>query len=217
VSTTRFFGWICFSASLLSTSVYAQFSSDPAISVAGELWSPIPAGSHSVPLVTASGEGSIGEQYHAFEPGGAPLTLDLPERSANSPVSGVVSLRELERPIAKKAIREAYQAQQFAQAKNFPKAIAKLENAIRIDPAYRDAHLNLGVQYARVGRSADARAEFQRALDIGPPMAPIYADLAFTSLALRQYREAEAFAHKALEMDPANSGAQRALQYASQR
>jgi tetratricopeptide (TPR) repeat protein len=155
------------------------------------------------------------EEYHDFAPGGAPLVLDLPDRTANKPISGFVSLRDSEHPIPKKAIREAYEAQQLARASDFPKAIAKLEKAIRIYPAYRDAHLNLGVQYARAGRSAEARAEFQKALNIGPPAAPIYADLSLTSLGLHQYREAEAFARKALELDPANSSAQRALQYAS--
>ncbi len=73
--------------------------------------------------------------------------------------------------------------------------------------------MNLGVEYARAGRTADARAEFQKALDIGPPVAPVYADLALTSQALREYREAESFARKALELDPANSLAQRVLNY----
>lgn len=131
-------------------------------------------------------------------------------------ISGVVSLRELEHPIPKKAIREAREALRFAYAKNFPKAIAKLENAIRFFPEYRDAHLNLGAVYARTGRFEDARAEFQEALNIGPPAAVTYADLALISVALDRYSEAETFAHKALELDPANSGAKLALQYASQ-
>ncbi len=71
------------------------------------------------------------------------------------------------------------------------------------------------MQYARLGRTADARAEFQKALDIGPPAAPIYADLALTSLALRRYLEAQTFAQKALDLDPANMAAQQALGYAS--
>ena len=67
----------------------------------------------------------------------------------------------------------------------FPRPSPNSKKQSRSTPQYRDAHLNLGVQYARVGRTADARAEFQKALDIGPPAAPIYADLALTSLALR--------------------------------
>lgn len=172
----------------------------------------VPAGSFVVRLVTGPGETPLVEEYHDFQPGGEPLVLDLPERSADKPISGVVSLHDLQHPVPKKAIREAYDAQQLARAHDYQKAIVKLENAIRIDPSYRDAHLNLGVQYVRVGRGADALAEFKKALDMGPPEALIYADLALASLALHQNHEAETFAHKALELDPANSGAQKILQ-----
>jgi Flp pilus assembly protein TadD len=185
VSAIRFVGILCFSASL-----YAQFSA-PQFS----------APQFSAPLLTASGETSIVEQ--------------APEFKARPPISGLVSLRDLLHPVPEKAIREAYAAQQFALANNHPKAIAKFEKAIRIAPAYRDAHLNLGVEYARAGRSVDARAQFQKALDIGPPAAPIYADLALASLAAGEYREAETFARKALELDSGDGAAKRALQYAS--
>ena len=60
----------------------------------------------------------------------------------------------------------------------------------------------------------DALLQFQQALDIGPPVAAIYADLALASLALGQYGEAETMAHKALELEPANGGARIALQRA---
>ena len=175
----------------------------------------VPVGSFSVRLVTAPGETPLVEEYHDFTRGGTPLVLDLPERRADQPISGSVSVRDLQHPVPKKAMREAYQAQQFARANDIPKAIAKLESAIRIDPAYRDAHINLGAQYARVGRIADAHDEFQKALDIGPPAAPIYANLALTCVALGKYPDAEGFAHKALELDPASSAAQKVLQLAS--
>jgi tetratricopeptide (TPR) repeat protein len=201
VSTIRFFGIVCFSASTM----LAQLSPVPGFGLNHQIRqfeaNRVADTPYSVPLVTASGETRIMEE--------------VPGRSANKPISGVVSLRELQHPVSKKALREAYDAQRYSRANDGPKAIAKLEKAIRIDPAYRDAHLNLGVQYSRAGRIADARAEFQKALDIGPPAAPIYIDLALTSLALRQYHEAETFARKALELDPANSEAQQALGYAS--
>lgn len=246
MSAARFFGIICFSASL-----YAQFSAAPGVSVSGELRSHgdaasneflveiydarsnhmlervpvnrgqfeldnVPAGSYTVRLVTAPGEAPIVEEFHQFGPGSAPLVLDLPERASDNPISGIVSLRDLEHPIPKKALREAYEAQQFARASNLPKAIAKLESAIRIYPAYRDAHLNLGAEYARAGRISDARAEFQKALDIGPPVSPIYADLALISVALHQNREAEEFARKALELDAANAAARKVLEAVAQ-
>ncbi len=185
--------------------MYAQFSPVPGFGVNNELRQldpdHVPVGSYSIGLVTASGETSV--------------VQEAPEPAANKPISGVVSLRDLQHPVSRKALQQAYDAQRYARANDVPKAIAKLEKAIRIDPAYRDAHLNLGVQYARAGRTAEARAEFQKALDIGPPVAPLYTDLALTSLALRQYSEAETFARKALELEPANSSAQQALGYAS--
>jgi tetratricopeptide (TPR) repeat protein len=176
----------------------------------------VPVGSYSVRLVTAAGETPIVEQFHQFEPGGSPLVLELPERPTSRPASGFVSLHDLEHPVPKKAREAAYQAQVLSLANHTPKAIAKLEDAIRIDPDFRDAHLNLGVQYARVGRTADAHAEFEKALEIGPPAAPIYADLAISSLALHRYRDAEAFSRKALELDPSNTGAQKTLEYSLQ-
>jgi len=172
-------------------------------------------GAYSFPPL-APAESSIGEQSHPFERGGTSLEMDLPAPLVIEPLTNVVSLRKLQHPTPKKALREALEAQQLALAKNSFKAIAKLEDAIRIDPEYRDAHLNLGTLYARTGRMADARAEFQKALDIGPPWAPIYADLALASVALHQYREAETFAHKALKMESTNRGAKLALQFASQ-
>jgi tetratricopeptide (TPR) repeat protein len=204
VSIIRFFGMICFSASVLSTSMYAQ-SLDPELGINDRHRqfdpSHVPVGSQAIGLLSASGETSLFD--HA------------PEPSAHQPISGIVSLRDLQHPVPKKAIKEAHEAEQFAHAGNLPKAIAKFEKAIQIHPAYRDAHLDLGVQYGRLGRTADAHAEFQKALEIGPPAAPIYVDLALTSLGLRQYHEAKIFAQKALDLDPANGGAQTVLKYAA--
>lgn len=189
MSTIRFFGIICFSASL-----YAQLPAPSRIGPSGELQSHVQAGAKDF----------LGDWFGDFsEPAGA------------RPISGVVSLRELEHPILKKALQLAHEAQQYSGAKDLPKAIAKLEKAIRIDPSYRDGHLNLGVQYARAGRIPDALTQFQTALEIGPPAVPIYIDLALTSLALREYPEAETFARKVLELEPGNSTAQRVLQLAS--
>jgi tetratricopeptide (TPR) repeat protein len=207
VSTIRFLRITCFSAALFSTAVCAQFLATPAMTGGDGQFEPdhVP-GSYSSRLLKASGEAE-------FETGATPLIPELPDRSGSKPISGLVSLHDLQHPIPKKALKQAYEAEQFAHANNVPKAIAKLENAIRIYPAYRDAHLNLDVEFVRVGRSADAKAEFQKALDIGPPIAPIYADLALTSLGLGQRQEAETLARKALELDPANSAAHVVLRF----
>ena len=147
-----------------------------------------------------------------FEPEMAPLVPDWPEPPRAEPPAGSVSLRELQHPIAKKALRAAYEAEQFSQTHNIPKAIEKLEKAVHIDPSYRDAHCNLGVEYARAGRMTDARTEFQKALDIGPPAAPIYANLALTLIAAGEMHQAQDLARKALELNPDNRVARRIAQ-----
>jgi tetratricopeptide (TPR) repeat protein len=202
VSKIQYFAILC-----LSTSLYAQ------LPLSENTWNYTNGGAYSGPLLSASGENPIGNESREFEPGNSPLVLNWPGHSSAVAAANVVSLHDLEHPIPQKAIREAYEAQQLAHSNNIPKAIAKLEHAIRLAPSYRDAHVNLGVQYARLGRANEARAEFQKAIDIGPPIAPVYANMALVSIGLHLTQEAETLAHKALELDPRNRAAQRVLQF----
>lgn len=199
--TFRFLPVLIFFASL-----HAQYSAAPPADDPAELrhfeQNRRPESPFAGSLMTASGE--------------APLLDEVLGHSDSKPISGVVALRDLQHPVSKKALRQAFDAQRYARANEIPKAIAKLEKAIQIDPSYRDGHLNLGVQYSRVGRIADARAQFQKALEIGPPIAPIYLDLALASLALHQRQEAASFAQKTLQLDPANLTARLVLQNVSQ-
>jgi tetratricopeptide (TPR) repeat protein len=221
VSTIKFFGIVCFSAFLFSTDLTAQLALPPEITPADE--SPergiadpylgrVMGDPRSNPQLGGLKESPMGEAIRQSESGDATAVANWPDSSGNQPITGVVSLHDLQHPVAKKAIREAYEAQQLSRNNDIPRAIAKLESAIRIDPLYRDAHANLGVQYARSGRTADADVEFKKALEIGPPMASIYANEAVTSLLLHRSQDAEVFARKALELDRANSAAQRVLQ-----
>jgi Tfp pilus assembly protein PilF len=189
VSTSRFLGVF-----LLSTALYAQLASHLDGNIPDEFHAPNPFAPHD---------------YDDFGAAVMPLVPDWPSKPPAQPISGVVSVRELEHPIAKKAVRAAYKAQQFSKAHNTAKAIAQLEKAVNIDPSYRDAYCNLGVQYARIGRLADARAEFQKALEIGPPSALIYTNLAVSFDAMGEHRQAEIYARQALVLDPRNSASQR--------
>ena len=142
----------------------------------------------------------------------------FPERSENAParpMAGVVSLHELEHPIPEKAQRAAYEGQRLAQANKTAKAIRKLEQAVRIAPRYRDAHNDLGVQYARLRRFAAARAEFEKALAIGPPVEQIYLNLALSNAALGDLPQALVFAQKTLGLNPRNALARELLARAS--
>jgi tetratricopeptide (TPR) repeat protein len=188
VSTVRFLGMLFLSVCLRAQNYPAPWNANPA---------PRPFDS---PLLTASGEAPVMGSFP-----------DLPP--SRQPIAGVVSLRDLENPIPRKALREAYAAQKLAQANKTAESIARFEKALRIYPRFRDARVDLGIEYARAGRLAEAREQLQKALDIGPPVSTIYYDLALASLASKDNREAERAARKALELAPGHQGAKDILEY----
>ena len=157
--------------------------------------------------VTADGENPVFEQYLRIDRTSSPLALLLPTRAASQPVNGTVSVQQLAHPVPKKAYKAFVEAQRYQDPQDTPRAIAKLEEATRIDPDFRDAHINLGARYARTGRNAEALAEFQRALRIGPPNALVYTGLAWASLSLALNEEAEGYARKALALSPKDAKA----------
>lgn len=169
--------------------------------------------SYTVRVVTGPGEDPLVEESPMSGLGNS-FVLHLPEEKMNRPASGAVSLRELQHPIPKQAIRAAMEAARYSEAHDTAKAIAKLEEAIRIAPTFRDAHANLGVQYARAGRMDESVAQFQAALAAGPANALIYDNLSLALLTMKQFRDGEEFARKALALEPGNATAQRLLSYA---
>lgn len=169
---------------------------------------------YTVRVVTGAGEDPLLEESRQISQGNA-LVLRLPEqKSSDQPASGTVSVQELQNPIPKQAIRAAVEAGKYSEAHETAKAIAKLERAIKIAPNFRDAHANLGVQYAHAGRMPEALAQFRFALDIGPPSALIYSNLALGLLTLKEYQQGGEFARKAVALEPGNVTAQRLLRYA---
>jgi tetratricopeptide (TPR) repeat protein len=170
--------------------------------------------SYSVRVVTGPVEFPLVEETRLTGPGN-PLVLRLPEQKTDRPPAGGISLNALQHPIPKKAIRAVVEAQRYSESHDTANAIAKLEQAVRIAPAFRDAHANLGVLYARAGRLDEAVAQFQSALAVGPPNALIYSNLSLALLTLKQYRDGEASARSALALDPRNDVAQKLLRFAA--
>jgi Flp pilus assembly protein TadD len=79
--------------------------------------------------------------------------------------AGTVSVKRLRHRPPKPA-RQAYE--KAAQIKDSRKAANLLETAIAIDSAFAEAHNNLGVVYARLGRYPEAAAELSRAIELVP-------------------------------------------------
>lgn len=149
-------------------------------------------------------------QVNAFT---GPLTVEIPSRAESRPISGVVSVQQLLHTPSEKALRAFTEAGQYSNSHELAKAIEKLELAIRLDPDFREAHVNLGAQYARLGRFQEAMTHFRTSIQISPdPKA--YSNLALCYLKLEQYDDAQTFARKALDLDPANTPARTILRAA---
>lgn len=173
------------------------------------------AGLNAQILPPLAGNHSISSDTYWPDHGEQQMFPDLPQKASPRPMAGVVSLHDLEHPIPEKALRAAFEGQRLARANKTMKAIKKLEQAVRIAPRYRDAHNDLGVQYAVLLRFADARAEFQKALEIGPPAEPIYLNLALSCAAVGDSAQASVFARKTLDLDPHNAVALKLLESSS--
>jgi tetratricopeptide (TPR) repeat protein len=85
------------------------------------------------------------------------------------------------------------------------------EEAVRLTPESRSAHLNLGVSYMNRQEYDRAEAEFQRALVIAPDYAHAYYALGLLEIRRERYDEAEAFLAKTISLASDYSGSYHAL------
>jgi tetratricopeptide (TPR) repeat protein len=168
-------------------------------------------GNYQLRVLPAPGGEPIFEQQVQVNSFTGSVTLELPERAQAKPISGIVSVQQLRLPPSKKAVRAFVDAQKFSQAHDSSRAIEKLQLAVQLAPEFREAHINLGAQYARIGRYQEAMTHLQTALDIGPPDPKAYTNLGFCYFKLGQLSQAEALAKKALALDPVNAPAQTLL------
>ena len=105
-------------------------------------------------------------------------------------------------PVPKKAIREAYDAQNCARADNLPKAIAKLEKAIRLPPSLSRRPFEPRRPVRPPGRTATLARSFKRPRYRTPRAPPLCRSGAgFPSLA--STRRPRPSLRRALELDPA--------------
>src|SRR5437764_10904486 len=121
----------------------------------------VASGSYEVRVVTAMQNETLVQEFVEVNPFGGQLVLRMPHTEKTRPVSGLVSVQELESRVPKKAFQAFVKAQHYAETAKPAEAIEQLRRAIALDPAWRDAHVNLGAELVRVGRYEEAMAELQ--------------------------------------------------------
>jgi tetratricopeptide (TPR) repeat protein len=157
---------------------------------------------------------AVHQQYSSTQGfGGFSMRLPAPE-AKHRPVSGLVSVDELRHEPPRAARKAFEQSAKRSQNGDTAGAIAALERAVEIDPIYLQALNNLGSQYVRAGRYAEAADRFRRAIALAPKVPMLHANLAQALLGLRDYPAAEASAREAIALnasDPMTPRAQLAL------
>jgi len=167
-----------------------------------------PNGFYDVRVVTGIHDEVIAEDYVQINGMNGPLVLRLPQRETPRPVSGVVSVKDLQAQVPKKAWQAFLKAQQYSEAAKTGPAIVQLQRAIALDPGWRDAHTNLGAQLLRAGRAEESLVEFREALRIGPPSAKLYTNLGTALATMHRMEEAESTVRTALNLDGSDAKTQ---------
>jgi tetratricopeptide (TPR) repeat protein len=98
-----------------------------------------------------------------------------------------------------------------ASRQDFAAAIDAYSKRLDILPNDAGAHQDLGDMYLRLGRHAEALAEFSVVLLLNPKRADGYAAMAQIYLQDRRYADSAAMARRAIERDPANRQARYTL------
>jgi tetratricopeptide (TPR) repeat protein len=85
-----------------------------------------------------------------------------------------------------------------------PDSIARLREAIRLQPAYWEAHYRLGDELAQQGDVAAAAGEFAQVVRLNPNYVKAHANLGVALYKLGRMNEALAQFDKVLQLDPQN-------------
>jgi tetratricopeptide (TPR) repeat protein len=161
----------------------------------------VPYGDYQLMVVDAAGN-PVHQQYITVTGMMSPVTVDITatQQQQRAP-GGPISVAQLQHPPTRKAFQDVQAAQKLSNAGNFEKAAEKLREAVEISPYWADAHTNLGVQYIRTSRYAEAEGELSRAVELGGPNAMVLTDLATAQLAEKKYSDAAGTARRALQVE----------------
>jgi hypothetical protein len=175
----------------------------------------IPAGLYTASVVLMPAGDSIHTTFIDAREHMFPADISVPQGPrATQPISGLISLRRLSKPLSKRALKLFREAHKLSARGSAEAAADKLRAVVALDPEFSEAHGNLGAEYARLHRWEDAISEFQIARSTGLETAPLYTNLAFALLASNQVPEGEFAANHSLSLDPSYPGAHYVLAYA---
>ena len=160
----------------------------------------VPAGPCNLRITDGSGA-VLSEQLIDVGASFGRVQVRLNNAKVQRPISGFVSLAELQHKVPPKAMAEARKYDKAIVKKDLPQAIVHLEKALEIDPEYLFARRNLALCYLRTGEEEKAIAEFQKILKTDPRSVATYAGMSSAYVGLHRFADAEDAARRTLDID----------------
>jgi len=116
-----------------------------------------------------------------------------------------VSILSLQAP---KAARKSYaKAMSLAAEERQVEALTNFQTALNVYPKYADAWLGAGKAQWELGHAADARAAFEKALELDSKLVGPWQELGFLACAQSKWEEALHYLEQAVRLDPVGSPA----------
>jgi Flp pilus assembly protein TadD len=121
------------------------------------------------------------------------------------PAGQSVTVARLRHKTPREALKAFARAEKLSRAGNKGAAADELEKAVARDPEFAEAHCNLGVQYAQLGRLQEAAGEFERAIALDPSLSKSYYNLGLVYFQVGDVVQAERNVRRALQVSGNNS------------
>lgn len=169
-----------------------------------------PAGPVLLRLVNSRGEAVHEQQFHTRN-GFSPVIIRLPHGPRAERGEGTISLARLGHKPPSRAVKEFRRSVEARDKGRPEEAERRLRAAIAVDPAFLEAHNNLGTLLLERGRLGEAEAELRLASTLDPNSPIVLANLGVVLLHLGRVPEAENAARAAHRIDPSSIRAQYVL------
>lgn len=119
----------------------------------------------------------------------------------------VISLRSLAHKPSKAAVKEFNRGVLAWRKNELSEALRHMTEAVRLDPGYASAQIELGAFYAQNGQPRLALESLDRALALDPVSGPAYTAKASALVILNEPEAAEPAARRAVQIDPGSVAA----------
>ena len=160
----------------------------------------VPDGEYNLTLKTSSGTTIYREvvRLTSFE---RRLTIRLRGERVQRPVSGLVSVQQLQHNPPKAARKAFEKGIRLYEKHDVEGSLASLQKAVELDPEYAQAFNNLGARYMMLGRLNESVAAFRRSVELDPYSSITHANLAQALISRGEPADAELAARRGVDLD----------------